>query len=403
MRSSKPKKNPSYCHHRASNQAYVTLPGPPKPQVVYLGTYDTAESRAEYDRVIGEWLSRGRSVALETTSKTDNRIIIGELLDRYLDHCESFYVKDGKPTKQLDLIKCAFRPLNRLYGSTIAEEFGPIALKTVRDEFIKEELCRNECNRRTRLIIQAFSWGVENELISASKVQAMREVETLKRGRCKAKDHPAVKPVADGVVDAILDHVSPQIRAMIEIERLTAMRPDEVVSMTTGCINMSGSVWEYCPAHHKTEHHDKERIVPIGPKAQAIIKPWLRPNLSEPLFQPCESMAEYRSKIRAKRHSKVWPSHAARLAAKRVAKPERCPADRYTVSSYRVAIHRACNKAGVPRFNPNQLRHLAATKIRRESDIDTAKAVLGHSNLATTEIYAEADMAKARAVMLKLG
>jgi integrase len=54
-------------------------------------------------------------------------------------------------------------------------------------------------------------------------------------------------------------------------------------------------------------------------------------------------------------------------------------------------------------WHPHQLRHNAATAIRRESGIETARCVLGHSSVAMAEVYAEMDLAKARATMARLG
>lgn len=45
-------------------------------------------------------------------------------------------------------------------------------------------------------------------------------------------------------------------------------------------------------------------------------------------------------------------------------------------------------------WSPNQLRHTAATEIRAAFGLKAAQVVLGHSNAITTEIYAEADLAK---------
>ena len=42
-----------------------------------------------------------------------------------------------------------------------------------------------------------------------------------------------------------------------------------------------------------------------------------------------------------------------------------------------------------------QLRHSAATRIRREFGQDVARAVLGHSSPVVTEVYAELDQIKA--------
>ena len=40
-------------------------------------------------------------------------------------------------------------------------------------------------------------------------------------------------------------------------------------------IDMSGKVWLYRPARHKTEHHGHGRIIALGPKAQEVIRPFL--------------------------------------------------------------------------------------------------------------------------------
>jgi site-specific recombinase XerD len=57
----------------------------------------------------------------------------------------------------------------------------------------------------------------------------------------------------------------------------------------------------------------------------------------------------------------------------------------------------------VAAWHPNQLRHAAATKIRRSYDLDTARAVLGHADPKTTEIYAERDREQAARVMREIG
>jgi hypothetical protein len=61
----------------------------------------------------------------------------------------------------------AVRPLRKLYGTTPACEFGPLALKAVREEMIQADICRNEINKRMGRFKRMFAWGVENELIPA--------------------------------------------------------------------------------------------------------------------------------------------------------------------------------------------------------------------------------------------
>jgi integrase len=110
-------------------------------------------------------------------------------------------------------------------------------------------------------------------------------------------------------------------------------------------------------------------------------------------------MAQRAVEQRKARKTKVQPSQRDR----RKKNPKRVPAEKYRVTGYALAIRRACDKAGAPRWAPNQLRHSAATRLRREFGLDLAKVVLGHSSVMPTQIYAEQDQAAAADAMLKIG
>lgn len=73
------------------------------------------------------------------------------------------------------------------------------------------------------------------------------------------------------------------------------------------------------------------------------------------------------------------------------------------MKAYRQAIKRACKKAGVPAWHPHQLRHNAATNLRKEFGLETARVILGHRSAAVTTIYAEADQQKTIEAMLRVG
>ena len=60
-------------------------------------------------------------------------------------------------------------------------------------------------------------------------------------------------------------------------------------------------------------------------------------------------------------------------------------------------------KAGVPTWTPNQLRHAAATEIRKRYGLQAAQTVLGHADMNVTEWYAEKDFDQARKVMAEFG
>ena len=90
-------------------------------------------------------------------------------------------------------------------------------------------------------------------------------------------------------------------------------------------------------------------------------------------------------------------------AKKRKRWKSRAPRDCYGVTSYRRAIHRACDLTEIERWTPNRLRHTAATRARREMGIDAARALLGHSDADTPTIHAQRDQELARTAMERLG
>lgn len=84
-------RTPSYRRHKAGGQAVVTLSG----RDVYLGTWGTAASKAAYDRVVGEWLARARTLPIEPSSLT-----IVELAASYKRWPKQHYVRDGETMRR---------------------------------------------------------------------------------------------------------------------------------------------------------------------------------------------------------------------------------------------------------------------------------------------------------------
>lgn len=395
-------RDPAYRKHKQSGQAIVTLPdGFGGRRDFMLGKYGSKESRIEYRRRLAEWEAAGRR--LPSKEVLGDRVV-NEIVLAYVEHVERTYRKDGKPTETLDNVKDAMRPLVRLYGDTLGKDFGPRALKTVQQQMVTDGLCRNTINRRVGRIKTLFRWAESEELVPPSTRHALETVSGLARGRSDARETEPVRPVAAATVEATLPHLRPAVADMVRVQQLTGMRSGELVIMRTIDLDTSGAVWLYRPgsdrAHgeHKTAHHGHQRVVAIGPKAQAILRHYLRADLYAPLFQPGEVVLSMREQQRAARKSKVQPSQMDRKKHK----TKRKPGDRYTVGTYRQAVERGCLKAGVSWF-PHQLRHSRATEIRRTFGLDAARATLGHRSPAITETYAELDEQKAVEVAAKLG
>lgn len=165
-------------------------------------------------------------------------------------------------------------------------------------------------------------------------------------------------------------------------------------------------MWEYRPPRFKTEHHNDDgapeldRVVYIGPKAQAILEPLLPTDPQAYVFSPRRSEALRSALRREARATPITPSQAARKPTGRAKAPLR---PHYPVGSYRQAIRRGCKRAGVPVWVPNQLRHSRLTEIRSRFGLEASRVVGGHREVGVTQIYAEQDQTLARQVMAEMG
>jgi integrase len=395
---------PAYCHHKSSGQAVVRINGTDR----YLGPFGSPESHERYARLIGEWqLDRKPAVSEEpTTGGTVPAVLsIYQLVERYKRFAESYYVRDGRPTSELTSMRYAIRGVRQLYGSLPAQKFGPLALKAVRQQWIDQGLCRTHINSRVNRVKRFFKWAVSEELVPAPVYQALQTVPGLRFGRTTARETPPVRPVADAAVDATLPFVSPPVQAMVRLQKLTGMRPCEVVIMRACDIDRSDAIWIYEPVHHKNRWRGHTRTVPLGPRAQKILTPYLGKGPDQFFFQPIEA-EQIRNELRRNaRRTPMTPSQALR---KPKAKPHRAKGQRYSVDSYRRAVTYAIVKAlkhgiEIPAWHPSQLRHARATEVRKRFGIEAAQVSLGHARADVTQIYAERNMALATDIALQLG
>jgi integrase len=276
---------PSYRLHRPSGQAVVTIrTAAGERRDVYLGEYDSPESRAEYGRVIAE-LATGAPVAVPAATA---HITVDQLLVAFHKHAEQHYKRsDGKPSAVVAEYTAAGRPLHQLYGHVPAANVGPLALKAVRQKFVEEgTCCRKTINARIGKLKRIFKWGVENELIPVTVYTALSTVAGLQAGRTTACDHEPVAPVDDDLVEAALPFLSRHIAGLVQFQRLTGARPGEAMAIRGCDIDMTGAVWLYRPAAHKSKHRGKTRTIAIGARGQELLRQFFTTDIDDYLFSP---------------------------------------------------------------------------------------------------------------------
>lgn len=409
---------PKYRLHRQSGQAITTING----RDHLLGAHGTKASKLNYDRLITEWLSSGRS---STYGAPERGFTVVELISDYLAYAKGYY--GDTPRGTFTTMKIAVRPLKELYRRSLAAEFGVVEFKAVRHSLSQRDVSRGYVNELMSRIVAVFRWAAAEGKIPAHVPQTLAIIPGLRKGRTALRETEPVRPVDIAVVEATLPHLSPIVGAMVRFQLATGARPGEVCKLAPGVVDSAGDVLEARLVEHKTAHHDKDRTIYIGPQAQEILTPYLLRPADALCFSPGEAMAWMRAQRAAARRTPL--SCGNRAGSNRRRRPQRNPGERYTTQSYGVAIARACalafphpeldgiraamltaeqrvelktwNKAH--RWAPNQLRHTAATRVRREFDLDSAKTILRHSSTAITEVYAENDRSKAIEVTRKIG
>lgn len=410
-------KAPSYRHHKPSGQAFVQL----KRRRFYLGKHGTRESREAYTRFIAEHWSPDEIAP----PRADLTIV--ELVDRYWRFAlEHYRDKRGQATGTANNIRPTLRRFVELYGTTLAVKFGPLALKSLRNTWVKDGLTRKTANHYTATIKAVFQWAVSEELLPVEVHAALKTVRGLELGRSQAREPDPVRPVDDDRVETTLSNLPAVLADLVRFERLTGCRPGEarilrpcdiqrwtrperplplfVASDRGAAPPKELDVWEYRPVRHKTEHRGKQKVILIGPRAQEI----LRPHLLRLAFTPeafvfatsrggCYSKDRYNREVTRACEAAFGMPAELRERALRNAK-KKLDTEALKELRARAAAWRKEHK-----WRPNQLRHTAATAIRKQFKLEAARIVLGHSEATTTEIYAEKDLAEYAAIMRQIG
>jgi integrase len=394
---------PSLRLHRPSGQAVVTLAGTDR----YLGRYGSPEAKQAYDRLLGEWLAAGRP------QKTARELSMADVLADYLEFARHYY---APPSRELEGILPALRPL-KAYASQPAASFGPLALRSIMDQWVRDGLGRSTINARKGKIVRFFRWAVSREKVPSWLVEGLKSVESLRAGRTSAREPEPRTAVDEARVRATLPHLTPHVAAIVELIWLTGARPSEILSMRSGDIDRTTDpdCWRYRPRSHKNSHRNQSRVICLGPRAQAVLAPWLKEDADAYIFQPREAvaaLAQSRKKAHRTDRQRARSAQAKRSAdeARRKAKTGRaaplCSRNAGEVYEHRRisnAVRRACSKNGIEPWTPYQMRHAMATRVEETIDFDTARKVLGKKSVADTARYVHADERAAAEAMKRIG
>lgn len=411
-----PRHYPEYNEHKASGRAvlqWAPLFGPGKKK--YLrGKFNSTESLEHYAEIRRKIDEMAGAPPAAEEPKPKGPITVARLIVRYMKHAADFY----KGSSQLVHVRIAARILNKIAGQLPVKEFGPKALKKVRDEMLTKGWTRNHVNANVSRVRRIFKWGVADESVDESVYARLKLLDGLRKGKTTARDNPKKRPVKWGAVKPVLRFVSPTVADLVRLQWLCGARSDELTSIRHRDIDRTGDVWIITPDEHKTAWLGKEKVICFGPKAQRIIR--RRPGgQNDYLFRPADSLREHyqrrakngvlpmvprRAKQRFDARSYQHAiTHGFLRYAKAIGKGE-CPR-KFNEKTKRWAPEKPIQwlkSVGIAHWHPHQIRHSRATATKAKYGPEGAQAQLGNS-LKASEIYARPALALAQRIARETG
>jgi len=368
-----------YSHPSGQDRIRIFLPSG-RCQDIWLGRSGTPEARQNYLRVVAE-LEAGSGAPLPSVGAGMG---VSELIRSYKLEAKGYHT-----AKQYARIRLAIGPLLDLYGTATVSEFGPVALEAVQTSMVKLGWSRRYINRAISFIRQCFKWGARKELIPFQAYDRLRTVPGLRKGKTAAHDPEPRMNVPDDIVEKTLPFLPEPVKGLVQFQRWTGCRPEEATLLQPDEIDMLAfivdgvPVWVYSPAEHKTAWRGLNRRIPIGPRCQEMLKPFL----------------DRAFLLKAAGHKDFCfsPKAAARNLAR--------AGNYYRVDSYDHAVARGCKRAGVAHWTPYQLRHAVATMIELDNERawEQASLVLGHNDPSVIRVYAHGALQRAAKIVAKFG
>lgn len=369
-------RTPKYRLRPDRDYAFVEIDGE---RIRLPGRKESAESLDAYSRVVADYVATKKPGAQRKAKRRESiPSTVSEIAVLWLDHCRLYYPRVNTTSGEYQNCRMAIRPLLELYGGKRVGDLCPSDIRIMRDRAAtgawsgaRKPWSRQYINACVGKVKRMLRWGVENDLVHPDVCNRIGTMAPLARGRGPAKESKKVTQVEPEHVQATLPFLDRTVAAMVQLQQLTGMRSDNVCSIRPCDVDQRGDVWIYRPAAHKTDYRGKELVVPLGPKAQEVLKPFM----GEP-----EQLCFLRKNGR-----------------------------RYYAQLYWVVIKRAIDRANlvleskIPHWHPHQLRHLRTALTKREGGLEAARALLGHSSVKTTEIYDERDMTLALEMARRLG
>ena len=273
----------------------------------------------------------------------------------------------------------------------------------MRNEFIQKQYVRRENNGRVQVIQRVFRWGVSYKLVPATVYHELKALIPIKKGEYDLPESKERPIVSLDDIEKTLAELSPIIRAMVQIHLATAARPTEVCELRIENIDrQSDDLWAVRLEHHKTDRLEnaETKILYLAKPEIDVLLPLIGDRTEGSIFRPIDAIrCDKQKRAAGAVFVKKQPSRVAR-DAERAKNPKQEFGECYDFHGYRKAVYRACDRAGVARWFPYQLRHTGITLIGLEHGVEAAQHTAGHRDIKMTQRYFHGENEIAKRVAL---
>jgi integrase len=373
---------PKYRRRAKRDTAFVEYRGK---RIPLPGKYGSPESRAAYEQFKTDLLAGNLAPEVGAVR------LVAHVVADYLNYAKSYYARGGRRGEYQNLTS-ALSLLVLYCGTTPADQFRARAfedfmevLKTHHPRKVDKRKNVTWISKRTlsfgyinwvaARVRRMFRWAVRREIVPSDTHHVLESVPGL---RTKPKKK---KPVPEAALFAVVAKVNPIVGAMLQFQWYVGPRSGSIVRARPRQFDTSGDEWLWRPPH-KQEHTGQELTLPIGPKCQEVLRPFLEgcgPN--EFMFNP--------QRIRNNRRYRR----------------------RYRVQTYRQAVSRGIERVNadpetaepIPRFTPHQLRHSRIRLVREKYGAEAAQGIAGHGSLDATQLYSDARLELAKRAAREMG
>ena len=450
--------NPRYGWHKSKKQPCANYrvyndAGKRKLRTKYFSRgheLHSSESLAEFD----QWRKRMIDGLTPHTGHIELEYTVEELCRSWLDYRRETSPDYGHDKRVAVVLEA--------YKNYKTNDFRSSIMLAIRDSMRRDAEVRGHRNRDTvnryvRDAISIFAWGSMRDFVKAEVIASLREIKPLTRRESPGlRGRKTVYACEQTSVEQLIAVANPTLATMLTLQLETGMRPKELRLMQWEDIDQSGPLWVYVPKSHKNRHREEsrreknQRAIYLNRRAQEVLWHYHASQRPDPLNKFLFTVRESSAFNLLDRHRSKYPQEVIELLQRITRQKNRRYGTRalsvhpdvytyamaaeelgmkeetvrtwtkkrpwemtlskafqntplkgpheFTKDKYHHAINRLAKQAGLEGFSAYQIRHLKAEQLDQQFGREAAAAVLGHSNISTTAIYAKRNHELAREI-----